>query len=164
VVFDSRGLLVVASNSSLAQILKEISVETGARVEGMDADQRVFGTFGPGPARDVLTQLLDGSGYDVLLVGDRGEGTPRRIVLTERSGPGAAPRSVANNATPQPSNDDTENDEQPEQAEPEPPQPVPSPNSQQPPMRTPQQIMQEIQERQRQQQQQQQGGQPNPQN
>ena len=89
VVFDSHGLLVVASNSSLAQILKEVSLETGVKVEGMDADQRIFGTYGPGPARDVISQLLDGSGYDVLMIGDRGEGTPRRIVLTARSGSAA---------------------------------------------------------------------------
>jgi hypothetical protein len=165
VVFDSRGLLVVASNSSLSQILKEISVETGAKVEGFDADQRVFGTYGPAPVRDVIAQLLDGSGYDVLMVGDRGEGTPRRIVLSERSGAGAAPRNMANNATPPPGNDDTENDDQPE-PQAEPPQPVPGPGSNGPPVpiRTPQQMMQEIQERQRQQQQQQQNGQQNPQN
>ena len=43
VVFDSRGLLIIASNSSLAQILKDVSLDTGAKVEGMDADQRIFG-------------------------------------------------------------------------------------------------------------------------
>jgi hypothetical protein len=159
-VFDSRGLLIVASNSSLAQILKDVSLDTGAKVEGMDADQRVFGTYGPGPARDVISQLLDGSGYDVLLVGDRGQGTPRRIVLTERSGAGAAPRSIANNAPP-PNNEDTEPEEPPEpQPVPEPPQSVPSPNAPPVPIRTPQQIMEEIQREHRQPQ----NGQQNPQN
>ncbi len=161
VVFDSRGLLVVASNSSLKQILKEVSVETGAKVEGIDADQRVFGTYGPAPVRDILTQLFDGSGYDVLMVGDRGEGTPRRIVLTQRSAAGAAPGSMANNTPAPAANDDS--DDQPEpQAEPEPPQPVPGANGAPVPIRTPQQMMQEIQERQRQQQNQQ--NQQNPQN
>ena len=36
----------------------------------MNVDQRVFGTYGRGPARDVIAQLLDGSGYDVLMIGD----------------------------------------------------------------------------------------------
>ena len=120
----------------------------------MDADQRIFGTYGPGPARDVISQLLDGSGYDVLLVGDRGEGTPRRIVLTARSGSSA--KSMANNTPPPPNNDDAEPDQPPEpQAEQQPP-PQPDPNTSGPPVpvRTPQQIMQEMQQRQR----------PNPQN
>jgi hypothetical protein len=124
VVFDSRGLLVVASNSSLEQILKEVSLETGVKVEGMDADQRIFGTYGPGPARDVISQLLDGSGYDLLMIGDRGEGTPRRIVLTSRSGIASA-QSTANKAATPPSNEDTDADQSPPEppAEQEPPQP-----------------------------------------
>ncbi len=162
VVFDSRGLLVVASNSSLTQILKEVSIDTGVKVEGMDADQRVFGTYGPGPARDVLSQLLDGSGYDVLMIGDRGQGTPRRIVLTERSRTAGA-QNTANRAAAPPRNEDTDADQPvPEpQAEQEPPQPAPNGAAPSVPMRNPQQIQQEIEERQRQQQQ---NGQQNPQN
>jgi outer membrane biosynthesis protein TonB len=162
VVFDSRGLMIVASNSSLAQILKDVSLDIGAKVEGMQADQRIFGTYGPGPARDVLRQLLDGSGYDVLMVGDRGEGTPRRIVLSTQSG--TAAKNTANNSPPPPTTEDTDADQAPEpQAEPEPP-PQPAQNGAAPPVpvRTPQQIMQEIE--QRQQQQRSQGGQDNQQN
>jgi hypothetical protein len=164
VVFDSRGLLVVASNSSLAQILKEVSLETGVKVEGMDADQRIFGTYGPGPARDVISQLLDGSGYDVLMIGDRGEGTPRQILLTSRSG--SAAKSMANNAPARPSNEDTDEDQTaPEpQVEQEPPQPNQNGTVPPVPVRTPQQIMQEIQERQRRLQNAQQNDQQNPQN
>jgi hypothetical protein len=165
VVYDSHGLLIVASNSSLAQILKDVSTDTGAKVEGLGTDprmtdQRIFGTYGPGPARDVLSQLLDGSGYNILMVGDRGQGTPRRIVLSAQGG--SAPQNTANNAPTPASNDDTEA----EQPAPEPeveqsPPPIPSPAAPPVPIRTPQQIMQEIQ--QRQQQQQQQNGQQNPQ-
>jgi hypothetical protein len=162
VVFDSRGLLVVASNSSLAQILKQVSLETGVKVEGMDADQRIFGTYGPGPARDVLSQLLDGSGYDVLMVGDRGEGTPRRIVLTDRSGNVA--KTTATNTPPPNRPSDTEDTDADQQApEPQPEQEQqPGPNGAGPPVpvRSPQQIMQEIQQRERQQQ----SAQQNPQN
>lgn len=84
VVWDSHGLFIQAYNSSLDQILNDVSLKTGARVQGMGADERIFGTYGPGPARDVLSDLLDGSGYNVLLVGDLGQGTPRRIVLSGR--------------------------------------------------------------------------------
>ena len=155
IIWDSRGLEIVASNSSLTQILKEVSLATGAKVEGLDSDERVFGTYGPGPARDVLYNLLDGSDYNVILVGDLGKGTPRRVVLTRRSGstpqtPGAAPGAPNQQ-------DDSEADEQaeqPEQFQPQ-PNPPPQPNGA-PPGRMPPQFMQELQERQRQIQQQQQ--------
>ncbi len=86
VTWDSHGLLINAANSSLMQILNDVSVATGAKVEGLGADQRIYGAYGPGKARDVLSQLLDGCGYNVLMIGDQGEGTPRQIVLTSRNG------------------------------------------------------------------------------
>jgi hypothetical protein len=163
VVYDSRGLMVVASNSSLAQILKEVSIDTGAKLEGMSADphtmdQRIYGTYGPGPARDVLKQLLDGSGFNVLLIGDRGQGTPRRIVLSPQSGGGMP--NTAHNTAPQPSTDDNDSDQSPPEAEQEQPPPQPGQNGAPVPVRTPQQM---IQERDRQMQQMQ-NGQQNPQN
>jgi hypothetical protein len=111
VVWNSGGLLIHASNSSLEQILNDVSLKTGARVEGMGADERIFGTYGPGSARDVLAQLLDGSDYNVLMVGDRGQGTPRRIVLSGRpNGQSPAPGS----AIPAGNNDnDSENNQEP---------------------------------------------------
>ncbi len=143
VVYDSRGLLIVASNSSLAQILKDVSTDTGAKVEGMGADQRVFGTYGPGPARDVLSQLLDGSGYNILMIGDRGQGTPRRIVLSPQAGGGT--QSAAKNTAARPTNDDTDAEQpapEPE-AEQEPPQPVQNDAAPPVPLRTPQQMIEE---------------------
>jgi len=164
VVWDSHGLLIVASNSSLAQILKEVSTETGGKVEGMDADERVFGTFGPGPARDVLSRLLDGSAYNVVMIGDQGQGAPRHIVLSPRSTVAAAAPLAANRPSP-PVNEDVESD-QPQQ-QPEPPQPEYERNSTAPavPASPQEQIMQEMQARQLQRQQEQtQNSQQNPQN
>ena len=160
VVFDSHGLSIVASNSSLAQILKDVATDTGAKVEGMGADERIFGTYGPGPPRDVLRQLLDGSGYNVLMVGDRGAGTPRRIVLTIP--PGSTMQSTASKTPAPPKSDDADSDQQAPEPEAEQEQPQPPPNGAGPPVpiRTPQQM---IQERNRQMQQMQ-NGQPNPQN
>jgi hypothetical protein len=157
VVCDSQGLRIVASNSSLAQILKEVSAKTGATLEGIDQDERIFGAYGPGPARDVLTQLLDGSGYNVLMIGDQGQGTPRRIVLSARS---AATAQPSGNLSPGTSNDeDTDTEQQPEAK----PQPAPVRQGPAPavPVRTPQQILQQMQQRQQQSQQQRQ---QNPQN
>jgi hypothetical protein len=155
VTWDSNGLRIVAANSSLAQIMKAIAAETGATVEGMGQDQRIFGIYGPGRARDVVTQLLDGSGYNVLMVGDLGQGTPRQIILTSQTPGSPRPPGAGNSGSP--SEEDTEAEQEP-QPEPEPPPPPPQ---QAPavapavPVRTQQQMIQELRERQEQQQQQQ---------
>jgi hypothetical protein len=89
VTWNSQGLRIDAANSSLQQIMQDVSTATGTKVEGLDADQRVFGAYGPGTARDVLGQLLHGSGYNVVMIGDQGQGTPRRIVLSSPHAGGA---------------------------------------------------------------------------
>jgi len=122
VVWDSHGLKIDATNSSLEQILNDVSAETGAKVEGLDSDQRIFGTFGPGTTREVLRQLLEGSGYNFLMIGDQGQGTPREIVLSARSAAGANPQG----AKPSSQNEDDEVDEQPQF--PQQPEGFPPPN------------------------------------
>ncbi len=111
--WDSHGLRIEASNSSLAQIMKDVCARTGAQLEGMGQDERIFGVYGPGPARDVLAQLFDGSGYNVVMIGDEGQGTPRRIVLSARP-TGTAPS--AGSGTP----NEEETDAEPQQPEPQP--------------------------------------------
>jgi hypothetical protein len=136
ITWNSQGLRIEAANSSLQQILKDVSTATGAKVEGLDNDERVFGAFGPGQARDVLYTLLQGSGYNVLMIGDQGQGTPREIVLTSRHATNGAP---AANPT-QASDEDTDTDEQPQQPQP-PIRPGFGPGGQ----RTPQQFNPEMQ-------------------
>jgi hypothetical protein len=169
VVWDANGLRINASNSSLKQILSEVSTDTGSKIEGPVPDQRIYGEYGPGQARDVLSQLLLGSGYNVLLAGDLGKGAPREIVLSPRRA-GNPNQANANVNRPQQDPDD-EIPEQPEdQPQPQVQQPQ-MPNEARPgfgpngPMRTPQQVMEEMQQRQlqEQQQQQQQQQQQNPQ-
>lgn len=172
VIWDSRGLRIDASNSSLDQILKEVSTDTGAKVEGLHSDQRIFGSYGPGPARDVLSQLLDGTGYNVLMIGDQGQGTPRQIVLSiQPAGTASAP---ANNTRQSMSEEDYDAEQEIRQQEMEQQQqqlreqelqqmrqqaPQPNNGGFQPPMppgqppRTPQQIIQQMQLEQQQQQQ-----------
>lgn len=169
VTWDATGLKIQANNSSLHDILNEVSTDTGAKVEGMGTDERVFGDYGPGTARDVVSQLLHGSSYNVLMIGDQGEGTPRQIVLsTRRSGPNP---SQANRPTPQdqPDEDVPDQPEVDEQPPMQPPmmngRPPMQPQMQQGPPgapRTPQQILQELQQRQQQMQDQQQQQQQQP--
>jgi len=164
VTWDSHGLLINATNSSLEQILHDVSLETGIKVEGMGADERIFGSYGPGPAYEVLAELLDGSGYNVLMIGEQGDGTPRRILLSARVAAGAQP---ANRNIPVASNEEESEPEPPEPPpQPEPPPPQPSQSSPAPgvPVRSPQQIMEQMKMRQQEIQQQQQQNQQNPQN
>ena len=118
ITWDSHGLFINANNSSLQQILKDVATATGATVEGLNGDQRIFGAYGPGKARDVLTELLRGTTYNVLMVGDQGEGTPRQIVLSSRN---AAGKTTAAANPVQPNDEDADTDDQPA-----PPQPPPS--------------------------------------
>ena len=165
VTWDSQGLRINATNASLRQILAQVSTETGAKVEGLGNDERVFGEYGPGQARDVLSQLLHGSSYNVLMIGDQGQGTPREIVLSaRRAASGSSPAYAGNPAyRPPPPSQDSSDDEAVEQPEPE-EQPIPPPanaGQQEPPAanpgqpqpgapRTPQQVMQELLQRQQQ--------------
>jgi hypothetical protein len=152
VVWDSHGLRIDAKNSSLTQILQDFSAATGAQVDGMAADERVFGSYGPGQAGDVLSQLLQGSGYNVIMIGDRGQGAPRQIVLSVRQAGGAQPAASSNPAG---SDDDADVDEpvQPPQIPTPPFRPGFPPGG---PFRNPQQInMQEQQQREMQMRQQQ---------
>jgi hypothetical protein len=179
VVWDASGLRINASNSSLQQILNEVSTDTGTKVIGNVPDQRVFGSYGPGQASDVLLQLLQNSGFNILLAGDLGHGAPSQIVLTPRRGVGANASAGLNPQQPQAQQDQDDNEtvdqqeppEQPEETVPAIPPAPQQPNQGQPggppngPMRTPQEIMQEMQQRQllqQQQMQQQQQQQGNP--
>jgi hypothetical protein len=157
VTWNSQGLLIHAANSSLSQILNTVSTQTGAKIEGVSGDERVFGDYGPGPARDVLSQLLRGSDYNFLLLGDQGQGTPRQVILTarhSRTEPGNANHNGFTQQQPQEQADE-DNAEPPEQ--PEEPQPVVQPPPQQaspPEQMTPQQRMQMMQQQRLQQMQQ----------
>jgi hypothetical protein len=155
VVWNSQGLRIEAANSSLQQILKDVGTLTGTRIQGLGADQRIFGTYGPGSARVVLSELLDGSGYNVLMIGEQGEGTPRQVILSSQA-TGQAPKSVAANQNSQADEDADAQDQAQPQPQPEPPPQPPVRNGLAPgaPPRTPQQILQEMQQRQQQMQQQ----------
>ncbi len=160
--WNGRVLKITATNSSLQQILADVSTATGVKLEGATGDQRVYGNYGPAPAREVIRQLLDGSDYNVMMIGDQGQGIPRRLVLTSRAAHGAAPHPAANPAEPSQGGED-QPEEQPEQPE----QPDPNLNRQQnvpPPQNpqnmTPQEMQQELLRRQQQMQQQQQQAQP----
>jgi hypothetical protein len=147
VSWDSRGLKIEASNSSLNQILHQIAADTGAKLEGLTQDQRVFGSYGPGPGSDVLWKLLDGSGYNVLMIGGHDTDAPLEIVLSVRSP--TSPQTAANNQNRNTSKQ-LESEPQPDYPpEPSRPQPIQNPfGTGEPPPRDQLQFMQEILQRQ----------------
>jgi hypothetical protein len=150
VSWDSRGLEIEASNSSLNQILQQVAADTGAKLEGLTQDQRVFGSYGPGLGSDVLSKLLEGSGYNVLIIGRRDTDAPVEIVLSARSP--ASPQIAANNQN----RSHSKNDEVGSQLKPEPqpespgPQPIQNPFGNGGPPRDQLEFMQEILQRQQQ--------------
>jgi hypothetical protein len=169
--WNGRQLHIAAENSSLSQILHDVSTATGVKVEGLAGDQRIFGSYGPADPRDVLAQLLDGSGYNVLMIGDQGAGIPRQVVLSAQphaSGKGTPSQAGENQPGPGGDDEEIEQPEQPEQQQPMPaPRPpfngapgVPNPQQGPGPGRTPQQLIQELQQRQQQQLEQQQQANP----
>jgi hypothetical protein len=99
----NNELTVTAHNSSLSQILHLVSSQTGMKLDGMSTDERVFGSFGPAAPREVITSLLNGTSYNLIMVGDLPNGAPRELLLSRRSGgPASSSPSVASNGSPNP--------------------------------------------------------------
>jgi hypothetical protein len=92
----NNELTVKADNSSLSQILHQVSSATGMKLDGLGGDERVFGSFGPGAPREVLTSLLNGTSYNILMVGDLPNGAPRQLLLSNRAGGAPPPPANAN--------------------------------------------------------------------
>jgi hypothetical protein len=159
VAISTGGLTVTANNSSLTQILHEISSSTGMTVDGLSKDQRVFGSYGPANPREVLSALLEDSGYNVMMVGANPDGAPKQLFLTPRDT--SAPVSGPQQGRPMMQNRDDDADEDvPAPTEPDTPPPgnaVQTPNQPTPPgvVRTPQQMLQELEQMRPQQQSQQ---------
>jgi hypothetical protein len=142
IVFSGDTLSIRADNSSLSAILHQVAGKSGMQIEGLSGDERVFGTFGPGTPRDVLADLLNGTAYNVILLGDLSNGAPRQLILTPTTHGGAALPSP-----PQANMDEASNEPEPEQAPPPPPEPPPSGTTPPPTpgVKTPQQLFEQLQ-------------------
>ena len=171
----SRGLLtIVAENSTLSDILHAVRAQTGADVEiPPNATERVVAHLGPGPARDILAALLNGTHFNYVMLGSPAHpDSVDRLILTSKSGgvPDVAPSAPAAQNTNQFQVDDqgvqgVDISEQPVEdpgensASAETQQPQPNPQQ----VKTPEQLLRELQMQQQQQQQQQQAPQGGPQ-
>ena len=186
VTFQNGQLTITAPNSVLGEILRAVRSHTGANVDvPPNATERVVGRFGPGPARDVLAALLNGSHFNYVMLGSATNSAALdRVILISKAGetepaapvnqasatgpqPPPAPMPAGEVASAEPSmTDDEDPSQQDQQVEDETAQEDANAQPQQAPtpgVRTPEQLLQEMQQRQQQaQQQQQQGGNPQP--
>jgi len=166
---------VQATNSTLSSVLNAIRNKSGIEFEGLEnATDRVVLSIGPAPAGEVLASILAGSKFGFVAIGRPDDPSiVQRVILSPKTQPGGA---VAVQQQPQPRpNDNGEGgdpDETPdEQVNVEPqdiavqPTPLPQqqPENQQPQQqqpKSPEQLLQELQEMRKQQQMQQEGSPP----
>jgi hypothetical protein len=121
VSYTADQLTISASNSSLNQILREVSRLTGIKITGGVAEERVFGDYGPAEPVDVLGKLLDGSGSNILFVSSV-DGKAPELVLTPRTGGVTPPNPNASRF-----DDNADSDDEPRQQA----TPVPQPSESQ---------------------------------
>jgi hypothetical protein len=92
VSYQSGKLTIIARNCTLGDILRAVHSKTGANIEvPASAPERVVGQFGPGPSRDVLASLLNGSHFNYVMLGS--EAHPEqldRLILTAKAGGGVS--------------------------------------------------------------------------
>ena len=187
VSYQSGQLTIVAPNSTLADILRAVRKTTAAEIEiPTNATERVVTRLGPGPARDVVAELLNGSRFNYVLLGSPADANQlTRVVLVAKTAEAPSPNEQASNPQGQPGQpvigqpgyvpppqqeagnvppdapdaEPTEEnpDENADQNAVEAEQPPPGPEQG---VKTPQQMLQEMQQRQMQMQQQQPPGQP----
>ena len=182
VTYRGGQLTIIAQNSTLHDILTAVHKATGAAIDApaATAGERVATRLGPGPPRDVLAALLNGSRFDyILLSSPQDPGDVRRLILSPRSEGGTAAAGAADSPSgamspapaafpgptrglrPDTSVDENAPEETVEPAEEVAPEPQPEPPPQQE-IKTPEQLQEELRQHEEQQRQQQQQQPPPP--
>ncbi len=106
--FQGGLLTIVAQNSTLSDILRDVHKLTGATIDmPPNANERVVTRLGPGAPRDVIASLLNGSTFNYVMVGSSSDpAAVTSVVLTPK--PTGAPPPTTNTSqayvppTPQP--------------------------------------------------------------
>ncbi len=177
VTYQNHELTIVAENSTLGDILRAVKTQTGASIDfPANANSRVVTHLGPGPSRDVLAKLLNGTLFNYVLMGTVNDPSAvGKIILTQKpSGSDSQPavnpaQPDAGQPYPSPTasmNGQADPDQEPDSEtavdQPDQPEVPPVPPNEQTNPRTPEQLLQELQRQQQLQQQlQQQQANPN---
>jgi hypothetical protein len=87
--FANGMLSIHAHNASLSEVLFQIQKKTGAEIAipAGTEQERVAADFGPGTPSDVLSQLLNGSSLNFVVVGSESDPNVLRSVLLSPKGP-----------------------------------------------------------------------------
>jgi len=88
VTYEDGRLTIIAENSSLSDVMKALREALGADVDlpPSVASQRIWVRLGPGPARSVLRDLLDGTEFNYVIQAEEDDALAiRSISLTPRS-------------------------------------------------------------------------------
>ncbi len=86
VTYSQGQLKISAHNSTLRDVLAMVRSRTGVAIEGPvnQANDRVVVELGPAPVGDVLRQLLEGSKFDYIILGNAGKPGVERVILSLR--------------------------------------------------------------------------------
>ena len=98
--YQDNQLTIDAKNSSLSQILAEVSRRTGLEIKGLSGDQRVYGQYGPGTVSQTLSALLNGSPYNYVIIGGDAKHPATQLLLTSSGGTFSAVPSAGNSTPP----------------------------------------------------------------
>lgn len=92
VIYESGQLTILAPNSTLGDILRAVRKQTSADIDiPANANERVVTSLGPGSAREVIAELLNGSRFNYVLLGSPSDASRlTRVVLVAKSGPEVA--------------------------------------------------------------------------
>ena len=164
VTYQNGQLSINASNATLSEVLRSVQAQTGASVDFPPGagSERVVAALGPGNPRDVLANLLNGSKFNYVILGESGKpGGVQKVILMAKS---TAPAASSGPSMPQPAQPADPGEDEYSQSEPEvevPSQPAATSDQTNPEFinpagRTPEQMLQELQRIQQQQQQMQQ--------
>jgi hypothetical protein len=98
--FQNGLLSIAADRASLAEVLYQVQVQTGAEIEVPSGaeQEKVSATLGPALASDVLAQMLYGSPYNLIILGSF-EDSIDRVILTPKA-PGILKANQMAPATP----------------------------------------------------------------
>jgi hypothetical protein len=97
--YQQGQLMIEAQNATLSTVLRAACNQTGTAIDiPPDAEERVVGVFGPGPARDVFALLLNGSRFNYIILGSTDDAA--RVVRLTLSLRPISVRSVAPHETP----------------------------------------------------------------
>lgn len=177
VAYQNGQLSINAHNATLSQVLRAVQAQTGASMDipSGASGERVVADLGPGRPRDVLATLLNGSHFNYVILGmPGGGGGVQKVILTNRQSGGVNNAVQANNVQQQPAppEDDGQEEEtsttypdsdiptnsplvpgQPQRPMDQPPPADNNDPTQQNGVKTPEQLLQELQRMQQQQQQ-----------